>query len=107
MKVDLGDKTVELKELWTLAKKMLLAFERGGWEVGSVKEKKRYDKERAVLEYLVRNRQQGAISAISQHYKDKLEIPEEPSGGETMYFLDQRQVVQHFFHKWGGGRRTQ
>ena len=83
-------------------KKMLLAFQNGGWDVGFPKEKKRYDKERSVLEFIVKNRKHGAISAIWQHYKDKLEIAEVKGGGDTMYFLDQREVVQHFYNKWAG-----
>ena len=79
--VDLGPKTVEFKLMWVLAKKMLLAFQSGGWDVGFAKEKKRYDKERSVLEFIVKSRRHGAISAIRSHYKDKLEIVEEKGGG--------------------------
>ena len=95
-------KTVEYKIMWELAKKMMAAFEEGGWKVGFVKEKKRYDKQRLVLEFLVKNRRQGAISAIREHYRDKIEIADGEGGVDTMYFLDQREVVHHFFRKWAG-----
>ena len=88
VKVDLGEKTVEFKDLWMVTKKMALAFESGVWDDAFAKERKRYNKERVVLEYLARNRWQGAISAIWKHYKDKLKIIEDLGGGETMYFLD-------------------
>ena len=55
-----------------------------------------------MLEFIVKSRKHGVISAIWSHYKDKLEIAEEKGGGDTMYFLDQREMVQHFYNKWAG-----
>ena len=102
--MDMGTKTVEFKLMWELAKKMMAAFEEGGWKVGFLKEKKRYDKQRLVLEYLVKNRRQGVISVIREHYRDRIEIADGEGVVDTMYFLDQREVVHHFFGS-GRGRR--
>ena len=100
--VDMGKKTVEFRELWALSKKILLAFQEGGWDVGYPKEKKRYDKERQVLMYLVKNRSQAAIAVVRKHYLDKLEIADVDGNGGTMYFIDQKEVVQYFYNKWSG-----
>ena len=76
---------------------------RGGWlESRICQEKKRYNKQRLVLEYLVKNRRQGVISTIHEHYWDKIEIADVEGGVDTMYCLDQREVVHHFFSKWAG-----
>mmetsp|Transcript_6874 Transcript_6874/g.14827 ORF Transcript_6874/g.14827 Transcript_6874/m.14827 type:complete len:118 (+) Transcript_6874:250-603(+) len=36
------------------------------------------------------------------HYLNTLEIADLESGEDTMYFLDQEEVVRHFFQKWAG-----
>ena len=101
--VDMGVKTIDFKQMWALSKHMLLAFKKGGWKVDDPKQKKKwYDKQRQVLVFLVHNRRQGSIAAIRDHYKNKLAIADIPGGADTMYFMDQRFAVEHFFRKWAG-----
>ena len=80
--VDMGEKTVDFKQIWSLSKSLLLAFKKGGWKIDDQKQKKKwYDKQRQILVFLVSKRRQGSIAAICDHYRNKLAIADVSEGG--------------------------
>jgi len=52
------------------------------------------------MEFIVNNRRQALTEAIRAHYVDVVDIPDD--GFDTMYFLDQQEVVHEPYKKWGG-----
>ena len=102
--IDYPNKRVGYLKLWDLAKKCVDTFTLAGWQNGktpsgkvrsgadaSAKEAPTYTDQRKVLEFLVANRKQAPVEAVRAFYSDVMEIP--PGNIDTMYFLDQREVV--------------
>ena len=82
---------------------ILLAFQKGGWNVGSSREEEKwYKKQHSILFFVASNQRQALISVVCDHYCNILEIVDLESGKDTVYFLDQKEVVHHSFQKWAG-----
>ena len=59
--------------------------------VNKTKKAPTYTDQRKVLEFLVTHRKQAPVEAVREFYSDVMEIP--PGNLDTMYFLDQRELV--------------